>query len=71
MNAAIILLVSVGSGLLLVFVVHDLMLFVYKAGYERGRKDAEDAWTKLGLEVDQTRQQIWREEGMNQRGDAA
>ena len=64
MSAAIIILVSVGSGLLLVYLVHDLMIFVYKAGYDRGRKDAEEAWTKLGREVDQARQQIWREEGM-------
>ena len=43
--------------------IRELLVWCYKEGYERGRKDADEAWTKLGREVDQARQQIWREEG--------
>jgi hypothetical protein len=71
MNTAIIVVVSAGAALALALFIRDILIWSYKEGYERGRKDAEEAWAKLGCEVDQARQQIWREEGMNQRGDAA
>jgi hypothetical protein len=61
-NLAITIFASLASGLLLVFVVHDLMVFIYKAGYERGRNDADKAWMELGREVDHARQQIWKEQ---------
>jgi hypothetical protein len=51
---------------LLIISIRELLVWCYKEGYQRGRKDAEEAWTKLGAEVDQARQQIWREEGTKQ-----
>ncbi|HEY1800056.1 MAG TPA: hypothetical protein VGG46_03895 [Terriglobales bacterium] len=34
----------------------------YKAGYEAGRREADDWWTEAEDAVDETRKQVWREE---------
>jgi hypothetical protein len=51
---------------LFVVCIRDLLIWCYKEGYQRGWKDSEQAWVKLGREVDEARQQIWREEGAKQ-----
>jgi len=35
----------------------------YDRGYEKGRRDAEEWIIKLESDVDQARQEIWRQEG--------
>lgn len=42
--------------------LQDRILQSYKDGYERGRRDADVAWIQAEKEVDQARQEIWREE---------
>jgi hypothetical protein len=66
MNVAIGVLCGVIAFALLIISIRELLVWCYKEGYTRGRKDADEAWTKLGLDVDQARQQIWREEGTKQ-----
>jgi hypothetical protein len=66
MNILIAIFCGVTAFSLLIVSIRELLGWCYKEGYERGWKDAEEAWTKLGREVDEARQQIWREEGTKQ-----
>jgi hypothetical protein len=38
-------------------------LELYKRGYAKGRKDADNWWIGAEAGVDKTREKIWREEG--------
>ena len=40
-------------------------LIGYRKGYRQGRQDADKWWTDKDRQVDEERQKIWREEGMN------
>lgn len=51
---------------LLIVSIRELLVWCYKEGYERGRKDSEEWWLKMAHDADEARQQIWREEGTKQ-----
>jgi hypothetical protein len=40
----------------------ELLVSIYRRGYERGRKDASDWWTQVAKDVEQMGQQIKDEE---------
>lgn len=65
MNVGIVIGIICGviAAALLVVSIRDLLVWCYKEGYQRGRYDERQAWFEQGRQVDQARQEIWREEG--------
>ncbi len=47
---------------LLLSCLQEFIRHVYEAGRERGRLEAEKWWTDQEKKIDQTLQEIWREE---------
>ncbi|HZW05363.1 MAG TPA: hypothetical protein VFF58_00515 [Candidatus Nitrosotalea sp.] len=48
--------------LIAVALLHDLLIWVYQEGRAKGRQEAEAWWLEQGKQVDQARQQVWRED---------
>lgn len=53
---------ALGAYVLLVKLLHDLIVWVYQEGRERGRTDTEKAFLGYEKGADEARQQIWRDE---------
>lgn len=53
---------ALGACVLLVKLLHDLIVWVYQEGRERGRTDAEKAFLGYEKGANEARQQIWRDE---------
>jgi hypothetical protein len=63
-KGAAVTLSQILGAICLVFSVFVLVhVSIYKLGYRHGRKDAEEWIATLEAEVDEARQQIWRESG--------
>jgi hypothetical protein len=63
MSANIVIGIACGlaSVMLTVSALTDVIKWAFREGYDRGRADADKAFIEAGRQVDQARQEIWRE----------
>ncbi len=66
MNAAFLTVAGIAAGIVVVMLLRDIFLTVWKQGYDRGydqgRRDAADWWTQAAKDVEEIKQEI-RTEG--------
>ena len=66
MNAAFLTVAGIAAGIVVVMLLRDIFLIVWKQGYDRGydqgRRDAADWWTQAAKDVEEMKQEIGREE---------
>ncbi len=54
------LILGTALGLLLIVLLHDIFLIVWKQGYDAGRKAEVESWAKLANEADEAVKEIGR-----------
>lgn len=64
-NFLIGILCGAAAVVIAILLLRDLLIWVFRQGYERGRKEAADYWLGVGKDVEEMQKEIRYEEEQN------